>query len=177
MNHLHREIKRMLAEQLEEMIQEDREEWLSEDSQGSSKYQQMVRNKRYQGYQGGGAHYALHLTPEYLDQVLPVITRFLEGKPGTKNYAEVQHWVDARKVITEVSYRIHHPEDQRFQEEDLEEIVYWTKGGTDQHIFTMGTVWASQEEDTTRRTQATKGKGKMHNHTLTNTVIKWNGED
>ena len=84
----------------------------------------------------------------------------------------MQHWVDARRVITEVNYRIHHPEDQRFREEDLEEIVYWTKGGADLHIFTMGTVRTDQEEEQARTRHATKEKGTYYKERTAKKTIK-----
>ena len=73
--------------------------------------------------------------------------RFLKGKPGCKTFAQMQYWADARQVITEVNHRVHHPDDQRFQEADLEELAKEVKGGTNQSIFTMGTVFADGEAD------------------------------
>ena len=100
MNHLHQEIMLMLTEQQEEMRAEDRQSWTSEDTHGSSKFQQVVRHKRYQGT---WERNAFNLTPEYLDQVTPIIMRFLKGKPGCKTYARMQYWVDAGQVISEVN--------------------------------------------------------------------------
>ena len=132
----------------------------------------MVRHKRYQG---SWERLAFHLTPEYLDQVAPIIKRFLKGKPGCKTYAQMQYWVDARQVITEVNHRIHHPEDQRFREEDLEELTNEVKGGTDQPIFTIGTVFTDCEYGVTTAWETANGKGKKGISTATNRVIKWNG--
>ena len=85
------------------MLEEELASGSSEDSSGSSKYQQMVRNK---GYKGSWGRFSLQLTPEYLDQVIPVITRFLKGKQGCKNPKQRQYWVDARFVIEKVTHRI-----------------------------------------------------------------------
>ena len=74
--------------------------------------------------------------------------------------------MDARYVIEEVNYRIQHPEDQTFQEEDLEELAYWTRGATDQPTFTMGTVMTDSMET---------AKGKQGTMPATNRVVKWKG--